>query len=309
MPDLHSPLPESIEGVVDVEILRGPEADPTATPGFLVEVPHGADRRHHYDALRARLSDALPAELEVFFCMNTDVGAWAYGRATAERLIASDPTRSALLLRSRIPRTFIDCNRPAAFEGGDVSKGGLTAGIPAYVTDPADRALLVDLHQQYVACAGAAFAAVCGAGGQALVPHTYGPRTVGIESVGDDIVSQLRWAHEPERYATWDLRAEVDLLTRDAAGTLYAPQGVEEALLDAFTTAGFAAVANETYQLLPQTLGYGWSTRWRGQVTCLEVRRDLLVPEWRWDEEMLPDPGKVDAVARVLADVLHTRLG
>lgn len=298
------PLPESIPGVVHVEVLRGAAAAADVAPTLLVEVPHGADRRHHYDALRARLSDDLPGELEVFFHMNTDVAAWAYGRATAEAILAQHPDRTALLLRSEIPRTFIDCNRPADFGGDDLSQGGVTAGIPVYVTDPGDLTLLRDLHRQYVAVAEAAFEAVCGAGGQALVPHTYGPRTVGISSVGPDIVEQLRWAHEPERYATWPLRSEVDLLTRDPDGVLYAPEGVEELLLEAFTDAGFSPAANQTYQLVPQTLGYGWSKRWKGQVTCLEVRRDLLVSEWRWSEEMLPDPAKVADVAAVLAGVL-----
>src|SRR5690606_36693325 len=73
-------LPSSIEGVVTVELLRGAEAPPAAVPDLLVEVPHGADLRAHYDALRARLVGELPADLHCFFHINTDVGAWAYGR-------------------------------------------------------------------------------------------------------------------------------------------------------------------------------------------------------------------------------------
>lgn len=291
-------------GVVVVERLRGAQAAEDAPARLLVEVPHGADRRSHYDALRPQLVGDLPEDLHCFFHMNTDVGAWAYGRACAVKLIEDDPTLSVLLLRSEIPRTFVDCNRSPDNECGDLQKGGVTAGIPVYVRDERDRALLLDLHKRYLDVAQAAYEEVCGAGGLALVPHTYGPRTVGIERVDDEIVTQLRWAHEPERYATWPLRAEVDLLTRDGEGKCLAPEGSEERLLAAFEAAGFQAHANGTYFLHPATLGYAWSAKYPGLTLCLEVRRDLLVEEWTPFEEMLPLEAAVGRVADVLVPEL-----
>ena len=53
---------------------------------------------------------------------------------------------------------------------------------------------------------------VCGSGGTALIPHTYGPRTLDITRIGDDIAEQLRQALAPERAESWPLRPEVDLL-------------------------------------------------------------------------------------------------
>jgi hypothetical protein len=300
--------PTSIEGIVYVEHLRGADAAPDAAPDLLVEVPHGADRRAHYDALRTRLKGELPADLNEFFSMNTDVGAWAYGRATAQAIVDAQPDRSALLLRCLLPRTFVDCNRPADFEGTQLNKGGLTAGIPAYVRDGRDHELLLDLHRRYLRAAQAAYRHVVGRGGLALVPHTYGPRSLGIDKVDDEIVAKLRWATEPERHEAWPMRAEIDLLTRDGDGELFAPAGVEEALLSAFERAGFEAKANDTYYLHPAGLGHTWSTEYPGRVVCLEVRRDLLVDEWRWNEEMLPVDEKVARVARVLAPVLAEAL-
>ena len=298
-------LPESIPDVAAVEVLRGAQAPPDAAPALLVEVPHGADRREHYDRLRGRLVGELPADLHEFFHLNTDVGAWAYGRATAEAFLAAEPTQSALLVRCLIPRTFVDCNRPADFEGDDaLTAGGVTAGIHPYVRDEGDLARLLGLHRSYVELAGRAYAAVCGAGGLALVPHTYGPRTLGIDAVDERIVEQLRWACAPERADTWPLRAEVDLLTRDGEGTLLAPPGVEEHLLERFRAAGYAPTCNETYFLHPATLGHGWSARYPGQLVCLEVRRDLLVPAWTPFEEMLADPAQARRVAEVLAPAL-----
>jgi hypothetical protein len=301
---VNEKLPSTIDHVAFVEVIRGPDADPAAPCDLLVEVPHGADRRHHYDELRARLVGDLPEHLEEFFSVNTDVGAWAYGRATAERVVASHPERAALLVRCLVPRTFVDCNRPADFEGGRLDEGALTAGVPSYVRDDRDRELLLGLHRRYVELVEDAYAQVCGSGGVALVPHTYGPRSMGIAAVDDDIVKNLRWACEPERELTWPLRAEVDLLTRTGDGELLGPPGAEEALLESFTREGFAPVANDTFYLHPASLGHRWCSEYPGQVLCLEVRRDLLVDKWTPLEEMVPLREEAERVASVLAPVL-----
>lgn len=299
-------LPSSIDGVAAVEVIRGADATPDVAPSLLVEVPHGADEQSHYDALRARLRGPFPDGLEVFFQVNTDVGAYAYGRAAAEALLQAEPQRAALLVRSLIPRTFIDCNRAATKTGDPVA--AVTAGIPAYVEDPADLALLHELHAQYYAVAEASYRAVCGAGGLALVPHTYAPLSVGISSVGHDIVTQLREVYRPERLSEWPLRAEVELLTRDGDGQLFAPAGVEERLCEAFAAEGLQAAKNETFFLHPATLGHGWSAAYPGQTICLEVRRDLLVREWLpfVPKELCSE--RVAAVARALAPTIQSVL-
>ena len=303
----------SIADVVDVDVIRGAAAAADSTPCLLVEVPHGADERQHFDRLLARMKGSLPADLHAYFHINTDVGAWAYGRAVALRLVEAQPDRSVLILRSLIPRTFIDCNRPATQgtavgDGAVTPKLALSAGIPPYVRDPDDLALLQHLHGQYVDVAAAAFAAVCGAGGLALVPHTYGPRSLGIPAVDDDIVKNLRWACEPERMTTWPLRADIDLLTRDGTGTELSPPGMEAELLRAFGAAGFTAKANDTYYVHESSLAWTWSTTYPGQLMALEVRRDLLVPQWLPFEETFADLDKTARVADVLAPVLDAAL-
>ncbi len=288
-----------------MEVLRGSEAHANAVPELLVEVPHGADERAHYDALRERLQGTLPADLHQFFHVNTDEGAWAYGRAAALALLAAAPQRSAVILRSQIPRTFVDCNRPADFAGSDLSHGGLTAGLHGYIRDPGDRALLLAMHRRYIEATSAAYRAVCGQGGLALVPHTYSPRSVGIDSVQDDIAARLRAAYLPETYPQWPLRAEVDLLTRDGDGRLFAPEGAEESLQEAFAEAGFEARCNDTYFLHPASLAHGWSTTYPGQVLCLELRRDLVVPDWQPFEESRADPERVARMGSLLAPTLE----
>jgi predicted N-formylglutamate amidohydrolase len=293
----------SSSGVAYVERIDGKGADPSAPPRLLVEVPHGAETRAHYDALRSRLAGDLPADLHVFFHVNTDVGAWDYGRCVAERVIAADPTRSALLVRSLVPRTFVDVNR-VEDAGDDLAKGGLTPGVPPYVRDPRDLALLLELHRSYVRMAERAYELVCGSGGFALTPHTYGPRTMGIERIDDSIVSALRKAHEPEEWARWPERPQIDLITSTPEGTSYAPDGMAERLIAAYRAMEIQAIANGTYTLHPATQGYRFATRYPKQVLCLEVRRDLLVEQYTPFEEMTVRKDAADRIAAPIADAI-----
>ena len=47
-------------------------------------------------------------------------------------------------------------------------------------------------------------------------------------------------------------------------------------------------------------MAHHWAARWPGQTVAFEVRRDLLVPQWVWHDEMCPDPDKVARVAEAL---------
>ena len=298
---------QSIEGVAFVERVDGSAADPSAPPSLLVEVPHGADRRAHYDALRARMVGLLPEDLHVFFHVNTDVGAWDYGRRVAAGVVASHPERSALLVRCLIPRTFVDANR-VEDATDSLGAGGMTAGVAPYVRDPRDIALLLSLHRAYVDLAERAYDAVCGAGGFALSPHTYGPRTMGIAKIDDEIVHALLEAHEPEAWASWPLRPEIDLLTKTADGVRHAPTGMVESMMEGYAAAGLTAVEAQSYTLHPATQTWRWLVRHPGQVLCLEVRRDLLVPTYTPFDEMIAEATRVDRVAAPLVSAIDAWL-
>lgn len=299
-------LPASLPGVADVEVLRGRAAPDAAAPDLLVEVPHGATRAD-YDALRARLVGALPAELHEFFSVNTDVGAWELGRATAARVVAGDARRVALLVRCRVPRTFIDTNRVEEATEDQLASGGMTASVPAYVKDPRDRATLLGLHRAYVGLVEAAHAALAERA-FVLLPHTYGPRTLGVERVDDDIVTRLRWAHEPGRLEQWPLRPEVDLITRSAEGDVAVARDLVEEVAAALRALGVVVAENDTYHLHPSTLGYRWAARFAGRIFCLEVRRDLLVRRWTWNGENEVVAEAVERLAGPLAEVIARRL-
>lgn len=298
----------SIPDLLDVRTVVGPAADARAPAAVFVECPHGATRRADYDRARGQLRGPLPAELHAFFHMNTDVGSWEYGMELARELVRRDPTRSVVVARCLMPRTFIDVNRTLEAEAGDLARGGLTAAIPSYVRDEGDRRHLIAAHRAYTEAVRGLYAEVCGAGGLAVQAHTYGPVTLGISGVDDQIVEKLRAAHQPEVYATWPVRAPVDLITHTPEREALAPEGLADDLVARFAEADIAAVQNNAYTLHPSTTGAAWARAYPGQALCVEIRRDLLVPAWDPFEEMVPEPARVARVVAPLAEGVHAWL-
>ncbi len=264
---------------VDITPIDGPESSADRVPELLVEVPHGATRRAHYDALRARLVGELPPQLEHFFHVNTDEGAFELGLAVARAVIAARPDWRARVVRCTIPRTFIDTNRLADVSGGDLREGAMTPGLQPYVRHPQDRALLRALHAEYQASCDGHYAEICGAGGLALIPHTYAPRSVGIARVDDRIVEELHRVYAPDLVDSWPLRPEVDLITRAEDGTRLSADIADQVAAD-LRDAGLDVADGGTYFLHPSTMGAVRAAAWPGQTLCWEVRRDLLTDSW-----------------------------
>ena len=300
-------LPPSRSGVCAVEVIRGAAADPSRAPDLAVELPHGATRTAEYRALRARLRGAYADDLVDFFHVNTDVGSPEVGRAVAEALVAADPRRSAVLLRSEIPRTFIDCNRVIDAAPELYREGRVTPGVPPWVLDPDDLALLRGLHAAYADAARAVVDAACAAGGFALLLHTYAPRTVDVE-VDADIVRNLRAAYLPERVDRWPLRPEVDVIGRTLEGAVLLDPDLLAELTARYAAVGVPVADGRTYPLHPSTWGHHHAARWPGRTLCLEIRRDLVADPWDPFAEMRVSPARAAAMARPLADALLARL-
>lgn len=289
----------SVPDVVDVLDLHAPSALPGATD-FVIEVPHGAAGDWEYHAVAARLRSVLPEDLIAFFHVNTDAGAAEVAVALAERLCARGLVRRARVVRSRIPRTFIDCNRVLGASRDAYRAGGVIFGVPPWVVTPEDHALLVERYEAYQAVARAALAEACDAGGRALLLHTYAPRSVDVE-VGPDIVPALREAYRPDTVERWPLRPEADLIFRDPAGALHLPPAAVAALRDALAAEGIALAEGLTYPLHPVTTGHAHVLAWPGRVACVEVRRDLLTPEFVPFRQVQVDPARVARVAEAFA--------
>lgn len=281
---------------------------------LLLEAPHGATRTADYEAVRRRLRGALPRDLEDFFHVNTDVGSAECARAAAELFARpeDDPElagrlgadaldrlrrrpRLALVLRSRIPRTFIDCNRT------ELGSNGMTPLLPPYVEDADDRAWLLSLWNAYQETAARAFAVACARGGVGIPVHTYAPRSVGIETIDAGIVEALHRAYAPDVYPSWPLRPEVDLIVDDLDGRRWAPADLLDAVAAEYRDLGVEVALSQTYRLHPATAGYVHARRYPDRVLTLEIRRDLLADPFEPFREMRIDAARARRLARPLA--------
>jgi hypothetical protein len=295
----------SIPDVADVRFVRGARARPDAAPDLLLEVPHGATRAAHFAATAAALVGIYPADLRDFFFVNTDVGAPELAGAIAARAVAAAPTRVAVVVTSRIPRTFVDCNRVIAPDAAAAPSrpGEMTPGLMPWVRDPTDRRLLLDRHAAYRDLVERAVATILPRGGTALMVHTYAPRTVDV-AVDERIVASLHDAYRPEVVGRWPMRAEVDLITRDPAGRRLADPALVERLHAAFAPLGITPAEERAYTLHPSTVAADVAARFPGRTLCFEVRRDLLVRAFTPFAEMEVDPVEVDRLATPIAHAL-----
>jgi hypothetical protein len=296
-------------GVCDVRYVRGSACDPAAPPDVLFEVPHGATLGSHFTALRAQLRGTYAADLQDFFHVNTDVGAPELAQAVAERVVSSQPRRSAMVVRCLLPRTFVDCNRriDRATVPAPTAAGEPTPGLPPWVQDEHDRTLLLDRYFAYRDVVTRAFATVCGSGGLGLCVHTYAPRSIDV-AVDADIVRSLHAAYAADRIGTWPLRPAVDLITHDPDGRELASPRLAAGAESELTAAGFEVERNGAYSLHPVTLAHEFAERYPGSTLCFEVRRDLLVSAFTPFREMIPEPTRVARAARPLAGAVLAAL-
>ena len=297
-----SPL-VSIPQVLDVRVFAGPEAAPDPWLDLVIEVPHGATTTSDFTALAAELSSPLPAGLVDFFHVNTDAGAPELAHAIAAGLVAGAPRMAVAVVRCRIPRTFIDCNRRIDAPADDFKAGKVTPGLMPWITTPEDRALLRGRYDQYVA----AVAKVAGRlhpGGAMLLLHSYAPRTVDVE-VDGDIVTKLHHAYEPTIEPTWPLRPPIDVISRELDGTDHAPVAVVDALRAGMAAVGVEVADGATYPLHPSTLAFDHVRRLPGRALCVEVRRDLLATPFVPFAQQVIGAAEVDKLAGPFVSALR----
>lgn len=293
----------SIADVLDSLVLRGALAPAEAAPDLLIEIAHGATRTRDFDALAARLTSPLPASLVDFFHVNTDAGAPELALEIGRRFVDLEPTRTVEILRCRIPRTFIDCNRRLDASREDLAAGKVTPGLMPWITTDEDRALLRDCYDRYVAAVRAAVGRLSPSGAMLLL-HSYAPRTVDVQ-VDLQIVESLRRAYQPDVEPTWPLRPEIDVIGRDPEGVSHAPAAVVEVLRRELGALGIGVADSATYPMHSSTLAFEHAMRMPGRALCLEVRRDLLADPFEPFAEMHIGAEKVARLAGPLATALR----
>ncbi len=301
----------SIPGVCDLTWLR-PRGErghrDEGPPRLLIEIPHGATERSDYETFAAQLRSSLPADLEEFFFVNTDIGAPECAIKIAEELAATGKPLGVLIIRSRIPRTFIDCNRVTAGMPG-VVVDGLTPALASYIEDPADRQLLEARHRRYHGVVASAYDLICGSGGLALQLHSYAPRSVEIEEIDRDIVHKLRWAYTPEVYKRWRQRPDIDVICESTDGSALSSPELVNLILDGYRGLGLEVGASRTYRLHPTTMGYQYASRFPGKVICVELSRELVANPFTPLCESPLCQAKIERLAKPLARSLRRALG
>jgi hypothetical protein len=288
--------------VLDVLMMGGERSGKTAVD-LLIEIPHGATRTEDFTTLADRLVSPLPAGLVDFFHVNTDAGAFELAAAITRAFVAAEPKRRVVILRCRIPRTFIDCNRRIDASLEDFKAGKVTPGIMPWITDPADLGLLRGLYEDYVEQVRG-WVADLAPGGAMLLLHTYAPRTVDVE-VDLKIVESLRRAYQPDVEPTWPLRPEIDVIGRDVEGTSLTPAPFLDALRDEMARLGLTVADSATYPIHPSTLAWEHVTRLPGRAVCVEVRRDLLADPWDPFAEMRIGREKAERLAGAFVAALR----
>lgn len=292
-----------VPGIIDVLLERGERATNNAAPDLIIEVPHGATQTEDFTSLEQLLTSPLPPSLIDFFYVNTDAGAFELAEAVARLFVSATPERTVEILRCRIPRTFIDCNRRIDASPSEFREGKVTPGLMPWITSPEDRALLRGRYDRYVAAVKDA-ANRLSPNGAMLLLHSYAPRTVDVE-VDNNIVDNLHRAYAPDKEATWPLRPEVDIIGRAIDGTSYAPQLIVTALKEGLARVGVTLAEGVTYPLHPSTLAFDHVMSHPGRALCLEVRRDLLADPFDPFKEMRIGRDKVDRLASPLAEALQ----
>jgi hypothetical protein len=283
-------------------VLRGSRARAEAPPDLVIEIPHGATATDDFTTLAAQLTSPLPAGLADFFHVNTDAGAPELGLAIAARFVEDAPARVAAVLRCRIPRTFIDCNRRIDAAPEDFKAGKVTPGLMPWITTDADRERLRAAYDRYVLAVRSTLALLA-PDGAVLMLHTYAPRTVDVE-VDHDIGPKLRRAYQPEVEPTWPLRPEIDVISRSLDGTSHAPPAVVLALRAELAALGIAVADSATYPLHPSTLAWDHVIARPGRALCVEVRRDLLADPFTPFEQMAIGAAKVARLVGAFSSAL-----
>lgn len=296
-------FPPLADNTVDLQLVRGREAGADTAPALVIEVPHGATDAGDFDAWASALEGPLPDDLQGFFHVNTDAGAPELAEAVARRFTEVRPDQAALVIRCRVPRTFVDCNRMLDVGPDAFREAGVTPGLPPWIRETGDHALLRQAWSHYQSTVDAA---IEGARDDAriLLLHTFAPRTVDVQ-VDLDVVANLRAAWAPEKAQTWPLRPEVEVIGRDTEGVDHAPAKAVLALRLALGPLGVPVAESATWPLHPSTLAWHRTMAHPGRVLCVEIRRDLLAAAWTPMEPLEIDPGRVALFVEPLVDAIR----
>lgn len=267
----------------------------SSAPKLFIELPHGCVHCEEYERF-AQYIPSLPDNLIDFFLVNTDVGTPDLGTAIAKYV---QDTCGVVVLRSRIPRTLIDCNRILSLNEDEYKEGKVTAGIPSYIPTEHHH-WLKNIHHRYTIKAQELFEAVCGQGGIGIMLHSYAPRSVGINSVDHQIVEKLHWAYQEEVYKDWPIRPQVDFIAKTKDNEWFGAAEKILSIKERMEKDGLEVGISSTYPMHPATTAYMHTKKYPNQTLCIEIRRDLLMKDFRPFKRLQVDQVQIDRFAGLI---------
>ena len=277
-------------------VISGVDARDDAPADVLCEVPHGATEAAHLDSARDLVGD-YPDRYDDLFWVNTDQGAPEYAQRFAEvitdaawveanaaplldsvslsRACERASKRKVRLIRALVPRTFVDFNRCWNIPGDTFAAANLTGVVGSFVTAPEDIERLQGLHAHYQSRVQAAYLDVCGRGGAAFNLHTYAPISVSIVA-GEDLVTTVRRAYEPEHYPSQPRRPTAQLITALPGQPPMADASMIALLKARFEAAEIELAENHPFTLHTATTAFAQIQAYPKQVTLIELSRAAL---------------------------------
>ena len=210
-----------------------------------------------------------------------------------------------MILRCLVPRTFIDCNRVLDVDSELVHAAGLTGAVPGYVTGK-DLQTLRGMHSAYTRAARAGLRVESAAlAARPLIFHTYAPRSVNITRIDAGIVRALREAYSPERYTTWPVRPDVDIISEADDDVPLAPRGIVESIRRHYAERWDRGDRERVVSTSSRNAGPS-ATRsdMRHRVLCIEISRARLADPFAPFEEMTIGADNVTRMTAPIAAAL-----
>lgn len=297
--------PEALPDILEVHVLQGADAALDAPPDVLIEVPHGATTRAHFDTVRGWLTHSeVPPDIDAFYWVNTDLGAPEYALRFAQMLTEHAPHMTVLVLRGIVPRTFADLNRVWESASGAFQAAGLNRAVPDFIHD-ADRPVLERAHRAYQEAVEAAYAHVLSRPGtMAFNLHTYAPISVAARP-DEPVLTTLRRAYARESYPQQVRRPTGQLITARKNGPETADPALVEAVLGAYSEAGIEMAHNTPFQLHEVTTLDARAHAWPGRVLSMELSREALAAQYAPFVPLEIDPASVERLTAPLAEGFH----
>ena len=130
--------------------------------------------------------------------------------------------------------------------------------------------------------------------------HSYAPRSVGIDTIDHQIVKNLHWAYQEEVYKNWPLRPQIDFIAKTKDDQWLGAKEKILSIKQRMESDGLEVGISATYPMHPATTAYMHSEKYPNQTLCIEIRRDLLMKDFRPFMQLEAHQHQIQRFARLI---------